>query len=816
MPKSARLVICALKAAQLLCHALVGQNNPMKDKKPVLAVMPGRSAVKAVQKAKHAPWDLHAQREHLSKRRSLALQGPIRINRAAAYRALKAFTATSQQTTLLVENVWLLAEPSGPCSGGFICISRSTSPRPTGEENGSTCDENMSGRPCRKGHYCPRPESPLIAGTGFAGSGSDGLPGPETLLMLPASAVMDSNTGDIYVADYGNYAVKVVRGETGMWDLVEDLRRNAIVEHDVASRSSVLMSKISTQISKPLGLDVDEDCSHLYIADSGNHRVLKHELAGSQGILTVIGTGTAGKGDPGTSTSNRSFQLNMPSGVALHNTIVYVVDSGNKRVLKVNTDTDSVEELPGSGANNSPGNGQNSSGVVFERPVSAAIADGEADILLVVADLGSRALRQIDIQANTISPLVDYSIWRSPVVSDAEISIATTGIEEAFYGVSSFYGEGQKRIGVLLADSYTHRIRRIDLGRDLYAQPAVSDVACPAGTITAKAKRPSTTGLPMWREAFTDLELAANAGSLSSGWFRRRGDAACCIGETKCPHRASTNQDEEEVFVVDLEEPIDLIGIRIQLDGDHSPTALSGVEVKHENGRSTLCGPFYGFDGSARSTPYTFRVARRRISHRNKSTHRIIDTSGEKLKGVTSVIFRFVPGAQSVTAFASLTSKATRERGATTHSGECSAGYYCKNGSWTATPLAGMVHPETGEVSDIGDICPPNHYCTKGVSEPTPCPRGTFSHTGGVTSVSGCFKCSPGFACISEGVQVPCAEGYVCLEGSNQAVPDDPSMGHICPAGHYCPEGSFAEKARELMLLVYSPWPVTPLSQLNN
>lgn len=70
--------------------------------------------------------------------------------------------------------------------------------------------------------------------------------------------------------------------------------RNAIVEHDVALRSSTLMSSISAQLSKPLGLGVDTDCSNLYIADSGNHRVLKYNLGGSQPPETIIGTGTAG------------------------------------------------------------------------------------------------------------------------------------------------------------------------------------------------------------------------------------------------------------------------------------------------------------------------------------------------------------------------------------------------------------------------------------------------------------------------------------------------------------------------------------------
>ena len=59
-------------------------------------------------------------------------------------------------------------------------------------------------------------DSPLVAGTGFAGTGGDGLPGPQAPLSLPAHAIMDSATRDIYIADYNNFAVKVVHGDTGM------------------------------------------------------------------------------------------------------------------------------------------------------------------------------------------------------------------------------------------------------------------------------------------------------------------------------------------------------------------------------------------------------------------------------------------------------------------------------------------------------------------------------------------------------------------------------------------------------------------------
>ncbi|CDI82519.1 hypothetical protein, conserved [Eimeria praecox] len=734
-----RPLVPVQQAAQLLCHALTEQSNLKQEKHPVLAVALEKFAVKEAYKEKHALWDLHAQKGHRSKRHSHVPQGRIQISLAAARLARKAFTATHQRAIVLVDTARLdiiaLPEPNGLSLRPFASMEKyvhlSRKPpkiarliifvtplswrnlrapvvadsfallgRPVLGQLGrkmpppamKICVGGLASKattalavsrqlPLHCGRFPISPtadyaESPLIAGTGFAGSGGDGLPGPETLLMLPANAIMDSTTGDIYLADYSNYAVKVVHGETG---------RNAIVEHDVALRSSALLSKISTQISKPLGLDIDADCSNLYIADSGNHRVVKHELAGTQATNTVIGTGTAGKSDTASNAAPTSFQLNMPSGVALHNGTVYVVDSGNKRVLEVNTNTNSVKELAGSHAGPSSGGASNPSEILFEKPVSAAVADQEGAIMLVVSDIGARALRKIDIQANTISTLVDYSTWQSPVADDANISIATTGLEEAFYGISSFYGE--------------HIYLTVGRPRKPSAESARS--GCTVAPLDLPNRRDRAV---MATTALEDLSLLLNASALVVITALRIQD--------------------EEIFVIDLEEPTDLLGIRIQL-GDKNPENLLGVDVKTENGCFTLCGHYAGIGGSTWSTPYATGSRRRHFPYRNKQAHRFIDNNGEELQGVKSIMLRFVPGSQTITAYASLTTKATR---------------------------------------------------------------------GGVTSASGCFKCSAGFACISEGVQVPCAEGYVCLEGSNTRTPEDNIMGYICPEGHYCPEGSFAEK----------------------
>lgn len=90
--------------------------------------------------------------------------------------------------------------------------------------------------------------------------------------------------------------------------------------------------------------------------------------------------------------------------------------------------------------------------------------------------------------------------------------------------------------------------------------------------------------------------------------------------------------------------------------------ALLGVDVNYENGCITLCGTSAGLDGSTWSTPYTFGAWRRLLPYRAKSIHHIVENKGEELKGVKSIIFRFFPGTQSITAYASLSSKATRGR----------------------------------------------------------------------------------------------------------------------------------------------------------
>lgn len=90
------------------------------------------------------------------------------------------------------------------------------------------------------------------------------------------------------------------------------------------------------------------------------------------------------------------------------------------------------------------------------------------------------------------------------------------------------------------------------------------------GSITIVTTRSRTSRLPLLRDATTDLERSDNAERGVSGWFRRLPSTAHCNKSKKCRTRFAEGQEEENVFLIDLDEPKDLLGIDIHLEGNKS------------------------------------------------------------------------------------------------------------------------------------------------------------------------------------------------------------------------------------------------------
>jgi hypothetical protein len=144
---------------------------------------------------------------------------------------------------------------------------------------------------------------------------------------------------------------------------------------------------------------------------------------------------------------------------------------------------------------------------------------------------------------------------------------------------------------------------------------------------------------------------------------------------------------------------------------------------------------------------------------------------------------------------------------------KCVAGNYCPVGSAYQIPCkggkawpnnkmgdadlldceAGYYWPE-GSTSTQQVVCPAGHYCLANSAVPTPCPRGTYSASTGLTLLSQCATCPVGKYCETAALTTPtgsCASGYFCKDTHNVERPETEE----CPPGYYCGVGSVDKTA---------------------
>jgi len=179
--------------------------------------------------------------------------------------------------------------------------------------------------------------------------------------------------GDLYVADTENHTIRKVTSS----GIVSTLAGNP------GATGSADGTGTSARFNRPLGivaLGVD-----LYVADSDNHTVRKVTPTGV--VTTLAGSaGTPGSRD-GTATIAR---FDTPGGIASAGTSLYVADTGNHTVRKVETPSGAVSTIAGSAGN--PGFADGQGGTARFSSPEGIVAVGS---VLYVADRGNHAVRRI-------------------------------------------------------------------------------------------------------------------------------------------------------------------------------------------------------------------------------------------------------------------------------------------------------------------------------------------------------------------------------------------------------------------------------------
>lgn len=147
-------------------------------------------------------------------------------------------------------------------------------------------------------------------------------------LDLPSSVVFDAN-GNLYISDQGNQRIRIVDPMMNISTFAGSTQGFADGIGDLA------------QFNMPKGSDavpggkicLSEDGLYLYVADTQNNRIRKINIA-TREVTTIAGTGAAGySGDGG---SALLAQLNYPTDlVCTHDGDIFIADSRNHVIRKI-------------------------------------------------------------------------------------------------------------------------------------------------------------------------------------------------------------------------------------------------------------------------------------------------------------------------------------------------------------------------------------------------------------------------------------------------------------------------------------------------
>ena len=231
-----------------------------------------------------------------------------------------------------------------------------------------------------------------IAGTGAAGFSGDGGPAAAARLQFPRGVAVDG-AGNVYIGDMGNHRVRKVDAATGNISTIAGAGVLGVIRGRRASAAT------AAQLHAPIGVAADA-AGNLYIADSNNHRILKVDADGA--VAVIAGTGTQGfSGDGGPAAA---AQLSRPYGVAADAAgNLYIADRSSHIIRKVDATAGSIATIAGARTGGGfSGDGGAASAAQFSSPTSLAVDDAGN---LYIADSYNHRVRKVDAASGNISTI---------------------------------------------------------------------------------------------------------------------------------------------------------------------------------------------------------------------------------------------------------------------------------------------------------------------------------------------------------------------------------------------------------------------------
>jgi len=267
-----------------------------------------------------------------------------------------------------------------------------------------------------------------FAGGNHAGYSGDGAKAKSAQLFGPEAVAVDQS-GNIYIADANNNAVRIV--------YAVDSFISTFAGIGYPGYSGDGNAAIAAQLNGPASLAIDL-YGNVYIADYLNSVVRRVDTNGN--ISTFAGTGLGGySGDGGAAVA---AELHYPAGIAIYGFgTVYIADEGNNVIRAVDT-SGMISTFAGTVTNGYRGDGGNANAAELSSPRGIAV---DALSRLFIADYGNNVVRVVYINTpagvNTIAGATgELKVYPNPSNGAFTIVLPGTGTNDATVTIMDMLG----------------------------------------------------------------------------------------------------------------------------------------------------------------------------------------------------------------------------------------------------------------------------------------------------------------------------------------------------------------------------------------
>jgi sugar lactone lactonase YvrE len=229
-----------------------------------------------------------------------------------------------------------------------------------------------------------RKEVETIAGTGAQARGFHGG-GKADSVALNSPWDLTLHNGTLYIAMAGFHQ---------LWAL--DLSVGEVRPYAGSGREGISDSLLAgAMLAQPNGITTDGRV--LFFADSETSAIRTADLDGSGRVVTLVGTGLFDFGDVDGSGPNARLQ--HVQGICYHDGFLYLADTYNNKIKRLDPKTRSVMSFLGSAEHGlRDGTGPEAR---FHEPEGLAVASGK----LYITDTNNHAIRVADLQSGRVSTL---------------------------------------------------------------------------------------------------------------------------------------------------------------------------------------------------------------------------------------------------------------------------------------------------------------------------------------------------------------------------------------------------------------------------